>query len=57
MRKLFATIFAAALSLSFVAQAADAPASKRPYPKHELDASWPKQFPNNMIMGDPAGGR
>jgi DNA-binding beta-propeller fold protein YncE len=55
MRKLFATIFAAALSLSFVAQAADAPASKRPYPKHELDASWPKQFPNNMIMGDPAG--
>jgi DNA-binding beta-propeller fold protein YncE len=55
MRKLFATIFAAALSLSFAAQAADAPAAKRPYPKHELDASWPKQFPNNMIMGDPAG--
>ncbi len=25
------------------------------YPKFEIDPSWPKQLPNNMIYGDPAG--
>ncbi len=25
------------------------------YPKFEIDPSWPKALPNNMIYGDPAG--
>ena len=54
IKGLIVTVLAAAFSLSaLTVLAADAP--KRPYPKHELDPTWPKQFPNNMIMGDPAG--
>ena len=38
-------------------QAASAPSEGAPgrYPKFELDPSWPKQLPNNMVMGDPGG--
>src|SRR5688572_106888 len=48
-------------AVAFTAQAfagsapADAPPSKIPYPIFELDRDWPKEFPNNMIMGDPGG--
>lgn len=56
MRKIIAIVLSAAFSFGIAAAfAADAPAKKRPYPKHEIEASWPKPFPNNMIMGDPAG--
>ncbi len=45
-----AIVLAFASTATFAAEA-----SKRVYPIHELDAAWPKQFPDNMIMGDPAG--
>ena len=47
-----------AVALAFGAGAVHAPLEGQPigkYPKFEVDPSWPKQLPNNMIMGDPAG--
>ncbi|MGE4063586.1 MAG: hypothetical protein AB7E79_09475 [Rhodospirillaceae bacterium] len=57
MKKLIAAVLASAFSLAgFASLAADAPAAKkRPYPIHQIDLNWPKQFPGNMVMGDPAG--
>ena len=45
-------------ALAFGAGAVHAPLEGQPigkYPKFEVDPSWPKELPNNMIMGDPAG--
>jgi hypothetical protein len=45
-------------ALAFGAGAVHAPLEGQligKYPKFEVDPSWPKQLPNNMIMGDPAG--
>jgi len=43
-----------ALALSTVALAAEGTAAGR-YPKFEVDLTWPKQLPNNMVLGNPGG--
>ena len=50
-RILTAAVLSAALILSASVQAA----SLGKYPKFEIDPNWPKQLPNNMIIGDPGG--
>ena len=40
------------VSLGMAAQAAE---SAGKYPKFEVDPSWPKVLPKNMIIGDPGG--
>ena len=49
----FAVVVCAVLGAAVGAAAGEA--TKRPYPIHEVDPAWPKPFPGNMIMGDPAG--
>ena len=43
-----ALLFLGAASAPFVTRAQDAP-------KYQVDASWPKQLPNNWIMGQVGG--
>src|SRR4051812_9986134 len=50
MRRIFLAI--AALAISNAAMAAEAP---KAYPKFAVDPLWPKQLPDNFIMGDLAG--